>query len=156
MDEGQKWVQEHFAPWAKNFLENKQRSRWKEMTDTTSQASYRGVWVTFQGTQIDTKLAAIQKLQALGIISEKKWWSNMEFLAHRLKSRRIELTTITVRVLSNESLRLCFIGMEPSLDPDVTCDVQVRKNALPETCSVLEPRGADALCRETMKAWYHL
>jgi len=38
MDEGQKW-----------FLENRQRSRWKEMTDTTSQAGYRGVWATFQG-----------------------------------------------------------------------------------------------------------
>jgi len=73
MDEGQQWVQEHFAPWAKSFLENRQRLRWKEMTDTTSQAGYRGVWATFQGIQIDTKLAAIQKLQALGVISEKKW-----------------------------------------------------------------------------------
>jgi len=80
----------------------------------------------------------------------------MEFLAHRLKSGRIEHTTITVRVLPNEPLRLCFMGMEPSLDPDVTCDVQMSKNALPETCSVLEPRGADALCLETMKAWHHL
>ena len=84
MDEGQKWVQEHFAPWAKRFLETRQRSRWEEMTDTTNQTSYRGVWVTFQGIQIDTKLAAIQKLQTLGIKSEKKWWSEMEFLAHRL------------------------------------------------------------------------
>jgi len=48
------------------------------------------------------------------------------------------------------------MGMESSLDPDVTCDVQMSKNALPETCSVLEPRGVDALCRETMKAWHHL
>jgi len=48
------------------------------------------------------------------------------------------------------------MGMEPSLDPDITCDVQMSKNALPETCSVLEPRGADALCWETMKAWHHL
>jgi len=48
------------------------------------------------------------------------------------------------------------MGMEPSLDPDVACDVQMSKNALPETCSVLEPRGVDALCRETMKAWHHL
>jgi len=62
------------------------------------------VWVTFQGIQIDTKLAAIQKLQALGIISEKKWWSDMEFLAHWLKSGRIEYTTITVIVLPNEPL----------------------------------------------------
>jgi len=46
--------------------------------------------------------------------------------------------------------------MEPSLDPDVTCDVQMSKNTLPETCSVSEPRGVDALCRETMKAWHHL
>jgi len=114
------------------------------------------VLASFQGIQIDTKLAAIQKLQALGISSEKKWWSDMEFLAHRLKSGRIEHTTITVRVLPNEPLRLCFLGMEPSLDPDVTCDVQMSKNTLPETCSVLEPRGADALCRETMKAWHHL
>jgi len=67
------------------------------MTDTTSQAGYRGVWATFKGIQIDTKLAAIQKLQALCTISEKKWWSDMEFLAHRLKSGRIEHTTITVR-----------------------------------------------------------
>jgi len=99
MDEGRRWVQEHFAPWAKSFLETRQRSRWKDMTDTTNQAGYRGVWATFQGIKIDTKLAAIQKLQALGISSTKKWWSDMEFLAHRLKSGRIEHTTITVRVL---------------------------------------------------------
>jgi len=121
MDEGQKWVRKHFAPWAKSFLET-----------------------------------AIQKLQALGISSEQKWWSDMEFFAHRLKSGRIEHTTITVRVLPNEPLRLCFMGMEPSLDPDVRCGVQMSTNALPETCSVLEPRGANALCRETMKAWHHL
>jgi len=30
MDEGQKWVQEHFAPWAKSFLETKQRSDGKK------------------------------------------------------------------------------------------------------------------------------
>jgi len=30
------------------------------------------MWATFQRIQIDIKLAAIQKLQALGIISEKK------------------------------------------------------------------------------------
>jgi len=80
----------------------------------------------------------------------------MEFLAHRLKSSRIEHTTITARVLPNEPLRLRFMGMEPSPDPDVTCDVQMSKNTLPETYSDLEPRGADALCRETMKAWHHL
>ena len=80
----------------------------------------------------------------------------MEFLAHRLKFGRIEHTTITVRVLPNEPLRLCFMGMEPSLDPDVTCDVQMNKNTLPESCSVLEPREANALCRETMKACHHL
>jgi len=112
--------------------------------------------VTFQGIQIDTKLAAIQKPQVLGIISEENWWSDMEFLAHRLKSGRIERTTITVRVLLNEPLRLCFMGMDSSLDPNVTCDVQMSKKALPETCSVLESRGADALCRESMKAWHHL
>jgi len=60
--------------------------------------------MTFRGIQINTKLAAIQKLQALGISSEKKFWINMEFLAHRLKSGRIEHTTITVRVLPNEPL----------------------------------------------------
>jgi len=49
MDEGQKWVQEHFAPWAKSFLETRQQHRRKEMTDTTNQAGYRGVWATFQG-----------------------------------------------------------------------------------------------------------
>jgi len=114
------------------------------------------VWVTFQGIQIDTKLAAIQKLQALGIIFKKKWWSDMEFPACRLKSGRIEHITITVRVLPNEPLRICFMGMESSLDTDVTCDVQMSKNALPETCSVLEPRGADAFCQETMKAWHYL
>jgi len=92
----------------------------------------------------------------LGISSEKKWWIDMEFLAHWLKSGRIEHITITVRVLPNEPLQLCFMEMEPSLDFNVTCDVQMSKNALPETCSVLEPRGADALCWETMKAWHHL
>ena len=69
----------------------------------------------------------------------------MEFLAHRLKSGRIEHTTITVRVLPNEPFQSCFMGMKSNLDPDFTCDVQMSKNALPETCSVLEPRGADAL-----------
>ena len=112
--------------------------------------------MTFQGIQIVTKLAAIQKPQALGIISEKKWWSNMEFLAHRLNSGRIQHTTITVRVLPNEPHQLCLMGMESSLDPDVTFDVQMSNNVLPETCSVLESRGADALCREPMKAWHHL
>ena len=73
----------------------------------------------------------------------------MDFLAQRLTSGKIEHTIITVRVLPNEPLRVCCMGMEPSLDPNVTCDVQMSKNALPETCSVLEPRGADALCRET-------
>jgi len=72
MDEGHKWVQEHFVPWAKSFLETRPRHRWKEMTDTTNQTGYRGVWATFQGIRIDTKLAAIQKLQALGISSEQK------------------------------------------------------------------------------------
>ena len=40
MDEGQKWMQEHFAPWAKSFLETRQQSprRWKEMTHATNQA----------------------------------------------------------------------------------------------------------------------
>ena len=102
MDTGQKWVQEHFAPWAKSFQETRQQHRWKEMTVTTNQAGYRGVWATFQGNLINTKLGAIQKLQALGISSEKKWWNNMEFLAHQLKSGKIEHTTITVRVLPNE------------------------------------------------------
>jgi len=41
-DKGQKWVQEHFTPWAKSFLETR-RSRWKETTDATNQAGYRGV-----------------------------------------------------------------------------------------------------------------
>jgi len=44
------------------------------------------------------------------------------------------------------------MGMVSSLDPDVTCDVQKSKNVLPKTYSVLEPRGADALSRETMEA----
>jgi hypothetical protein len=79
MDEGQKWVQKH-----------------------SSCTLGQELWETFQGIQIDTKLAAIQKLQALSIISEKKCWGDMEFLAHRLKSGRIEHTTITVRVLPNE------------------------------------------------------
>ena len=80
----------------------------------------------------------------------------MQFLAHRLKSGRIELTTITVRVQPNEILRLCFMGMESRLDLNVTCDVQNSKNVLPETCSVLEACGADALSQETTKAWHHL
>jgi len=75
----------------------------------------------------------------------------MEFFAHRLKFGRIH-TTITMRVLQNEPLRLCFMGMEFSQDPDVTCDMQKSTNVLPGTCCVLEPRGADALSRETMKA----
>jgi len=46
--------------------------------------------------------------------------------------------------------------MQSSLDPNVTCDVQKSKDILPETCSVLGPRGAHALSWETMKAWHHL
>ena len=80
----------------------------------------------------------------------------MQFLTHRLKSGNIKHTTITVRVLPNEPLRLFLMGMESSLYFDVTSDMQKSKNVLPETCSVLEPRGADALFRETMKAWHHL
>jgi len=40
IDEGPKWVQEHFAPWAKSFLETRQQSprRRKEMTHATNQA----------------------------------------------------------------------------------------------------------------------
>jgi len=34
--------------------------------------------------------------------------------------------------------------------------VQKSKDVLLETCSVLEPRRADALYREAMKAWHHL
>ena len=45
MDEGQKWVQEHFVLWVKSFLEIR---RWEKLTDVTNQAGYRGVWVTFQ------------------------------------------------------------------------------------------------------------
>jgi len=48
------------------------------------------------------------------------------------------------------------MGIESSLDLDVTCDVHMGKNILPEKCSVLEPLGADALSRKTMKAWHHL
>jgi len=121
-----------------------------------NQAHYAGVRVTFQEIRIDTKQAAIQKMRALGIIYEKKWWSDVVFYTHRLKSGKIQHTTITLRVLPNEPLRLCFMGMEPSLDPDVTCDVHKSKNVLPETCIVSEPRGADGLSRETMKAWHHL
>jgi len=44
----------------------------KEMTDVTNQAGYQGVWVTFQGIQIDTKQAAIQILEALSVIPEKR------------------------------------------------------------------------------------
>jgi len=73
------------------------------MTDATNQAGYRGMWATFQGIRIDTEQAAIQKLQALDIISKKRWLSDMEFLAHQLKSGRIE-HTITVRILPNAPL----------------------------------------------------
>jgi len=48
------------------------------------------------------------------------------------------------------------MGMESSLDPNVTYDVKKSKSVWPETCSVQEPRGADTLSRETMRAWHHL
>jgi len=38
------------------------------------------------------------------IITEERWWSDMEFIAHRLKTSKIEHTTITVRVLPHEPL----------------------------------------------------
>jgi len=94
------------------------------MTDAMSQVHLRGVWVTFQGIRIDTKQEAIQKLRALAVIFEERWWSGMEFLTQQIKSGKIEHTTNTVRVLPNGPLRLCFMGMESSLDPDVTCEVQ--------------------------------
>ena len=47
------------------------------------------------------------------------------------------------------------MGMEPSLDPDVTCDVQMSENALHETCSVLEPRGVDALFLASLRFCMH-
>ena len=80
----------------------------------------------------------------------------MEFLTHQLKFCKIEHTTITVTALPNEPLRLFCMGIEFSPDPSVTCDVQKSKNFLPENCSVLELRGADALSREIMKIWHHL
>ena len=80
----------------------------------------------------------------------------MEFLAHRLKSGKNGHTTVTVRAMPNDPLRKCFMGIESILDPEVTCDVQNRKNVSRENYSVLEPRGADALSRETMQAWHHL
>jgi len=61
----------------------------------------------------------------------------VQFLTHRLKSGNIKHTTITVRVLPNEPLRLFLMGMESSLYFDVTSDMQKSKNVLPETCSVL-------------------
>ena len=94
--------------------------------------AWHHLWHSLGATESQIQCLILQKLQALCIISEKKWWNDMEFLAHLLKSGRIEHTTITVRVLPNEPLRLCFMGMEPSLDPDVTCDVQMSKNALPD------------------------
>jgi len=54
------------------FSGNQATAPMERKTDTTNQAGYRGVWANFQGIQIDTKLAAIQKLQALGISCEKK------------------------------------------------------------------------------------
>ena len=48
------------------------------------------------------------------------------------------------------------MGIESSVDPDVTCDVQKSKNILSETCSVLEPCGADVPSRKTMQVWHHL
>jgi len=54
-------MQEHFVPWAKKFWEPRQRSQWKEMTDTTNQAYYPGVGVAFLGIPFDTKQATIQK-----------------------------------------------------------------------------------------------
>ena len=78
----------------------------------------------------------------------ERWWSEMEFLTHRLKSGKVERAILTVRELSNESpwLRLCFSWTESnlSLDTDIMWDVQQSKNVVPENCSVLEKRGANA------------
>ena len=51
--------------------------------------------------------------------------------------------------------KLCFMGMESSLDPDVSCNVQKSSNVLSETCSVLEPRGADALFLASLRFCMH-
>jgi len=104
MGECQKWVQEHFARWAKSFLETRQQSRWKGITDATNQAHYGRVRVMFQEIRIDTKQAASQKLRALGIISEERRWNEMEFLTHRLKSSKVQHTTINIR-FSGENKR---------------------------------------------------
>ena len=42
------------------------------------------------------------------------------------------------------------------MDPDATCDVQIRRNAWAENCSVLEPSTANSDAKDMMEAWHYL
>ena len=42
------------------------------------------------------------------------------------------------------------------MDPDATCDVQTRRKAWAQDCSVFEPPAANSDAKETMEAWHHL
>jgi len=69
----------------RSFLETGQLSRREEMTDGSNKDRHQGVWVTFPGILIDSKQAAIKRLQGLGITC----CTDMECLTHRLKSVKI-------------------------------------------------------------------
>jgi len=90
----------------------------------------------------------------MGIKAEDRWWSETVYANRRRKSGKIEHTTFIMEAVPNEALATCFIERHPSMDPDATCDVHIRRNALAENCSVLEPPAANPDAKDMMEAWH--
>jgi len=90
------------------------------------------------------------------IEAEDTWWITAQYANCKRKSGRIEHTIFTMQALPNAALATCFIEMHPSMDPDVTCDVQTRRNAWAQSCSVLEPPAANSDAKEMIEAWHYL
>ena len=63
-----------------------------------------------------------------------------------------------MKAVPNAALATCFIERHPSMDPDATCDVQIRRKAWAKNCSVLvlEPPAANSVAKDMMEAWHYL
>ena len=92
----------------------------------------------------------------MGIEAEDRWWSEAAYANRRRKSGKLEHTTFTMKAVPNEALATCFIQRHPSMDPDATCNVQIRKKAWAQDCSVLEPPAANSDAKDMMETWHYL
>ena len=92
----------------------------------------------------------------MGIKAEDRWWSEAAYANQRRKSGRIEHTTFIMKAVPNAALATCFIERHPSMDPDATCDVQIRRKAWAQNCSVLELPTANFDAKDMMEAWHYL